>query len=198
MTETDNLQRQKDAKWGHLLAEVARILDDLPLVKTVKWGADVYTHQGKNVVSYAAFKEYVALWFYNGVFLTDPANCLISAQEGKTKALRQWRIQTLAELDEPRLREYVREAMEVAEKGWKVAPEVKPLPDLPTELQNALADDADFATAFEQLSPGGKREYISYIAEAKREATRASRMVKIYPMILANKGLNDSYKKGNK
>jgi uncharacterized protein YdeI (YjbR/CyaY-like superfamily) len=46
-------------------------------------------------------------------------------------------------------------------------------------------------TAFASLSPGKQREYTEYIEEAKRDATKQSRLAKITPMILAGAGLND-------
>ena len=45
------------------------------------------------------------------------------------------------------------------------------------------------------LSPGKRREYAEYIAEARREDTRNKRLEKIMPMILAGQGLNDRYRK---
>lgn len=74
-------------KWGEELSYLSSIIQKTPLEKTVKWGSDVYTFNGKNVLSYGGFKNYFALWFYNGVFLQDKYNVLISAQEGVTKSL---------------------------------------------------------------------------------------------------------------
>jgi uncharacterized protein YdeI (YjbR/CyaY-like superfamily) len=43
------------------------------------------------VVGIGSFKSYFGLWFHQGALLSDDENVLINAQEGKTKALRQWR-----------------------------------------------------------------------------------------------------------
>lgn len=45
------------------------------------------------------------------------------------------------------------------------------------------------------LTKGKQREYNEYIEQAKQEKTKASRIEKIKPLILENKGLNDKYKK---
>ena len=67
------------------------ILNNTDLEETIKWGAPCYTINGKNIVGMAAFKSYIGLWFHQGVFLKDLKKVLINAQEGTTKALRQWR-----------------------------------------------------------------------------------------------------------
>ena len=45
------------------------------------------------------------------------------------------------------------------------------------------------------MTKGKQREYAEYIADAKREETKSKRLEKIIPMILANQGLNDKYRK---
>jgi Bacteriocin-protection, YdeI or OmpD-Associated/Domain of unknown function (DUF1905) len=48
--------------------------------------------------------------------------------------------------------------------------------DIPHELAVALADDDGARAAFDALSPSHRREYASWIAEAKRADTRARRV----------------------
>ncbi len=48
--------------------------------------------------------------------------------------------------------------------------------------------------SFKALTPGKQREYCSYVADAKREATKLTRIEKITPMILNGVGLHDKYK----
>lgn len=91
---------QNNTKWDEELALIAAIFDKTPLEKSIKWGADVFTCNGKNVVSYGGFKDYFTIWFYNGVFLEDKFKVLINAQDGKTKSLRQWRFKSKNEIDE--------------------------------------------------------------------------------------------------
>ncbi|MDT0687112.1 DUF1801 domain-containing protein [Autumnicola psychrophila] len=37
----------------------------------MKWGAPVYTLEGKNVIGLAAFKNHCAMWFFNGASLKE-------------------------------------------------------------------------------------------------------------------------------
>ena len=65
------------------------------------------------------------------------------------------------------------------------------MPDL---LAGALENDAELNTSFGKLSPGKQREYMEYIAEPKKEATKEKRLEKIIPMIRSGQGLNDRYR----
>ncbi len=181
-------------KWREEIALLASIVIKAPLEKTMKWGTEVFTYNGKNVLSYGGFKHFFVLWFYNGVFLTDKYKVLVSAQEGVTKSLRQWRFTSIEEVDEEKILEYISEAIDVEKKGLRIKPEkLKPVA-LPQILADALAADVNLQTAFYRITPGKQKEYILYLNEAKQEATRIKRMEKIKPMILDGLGLNDKYK----
>lgn len=186
---------QSNTKWTEELEVIASILNKSNLERSIKWDAEVFTYNGVNVVSYGGFKNYFTIWFYNGVFLQDPYKVLVSAQEGKTKSLRQWRFTSKEEIDEKKILEYISEAVEAEKKGLKIKPEkFKPLP-VPYLLQEALEREKGLKENFEKLTPGRQKEYIVYIGEAKLEATRINRLEKIKPMIREGVGLNDKYKK---
>ena len=48
--------------------------------------------------------------------------------------------------------------------------------DVPDDLAAALAGDAAARDAFERMSPSHQREYVRWIAEAKRDVTRTRRV----------------------
>ncbi|OXM60371.1 YdeI/OmpD-associated family protein [Amycolatopsis vastitatis] len=50
--------------------------------------------------------------------------------------------------------------------------------ELPGELTAALAAAPDAAAAFEALPPSHRREYVQWVAEAKKPETRVSRAQK--------------------
>ena len=184
------------AAWQDELQTLRKALNACGLEETVKWGAPCYTHLGKNVVGIAAFKSYCGLWFHQGALLADKAGVLINAQEGKTKALRQWRFQSKKEIKPRIIKQYIREAMELVEAGKEIKPaRSKKSVSVPRELQEALASNKRAKTRFDQMSPACRREYAEYIAEAKRDETKARRVKKILPMILEAKGLHDKYRK---
>ena len=164
------------------------------LVEEVKWGAPVYTVNGKNIVGIGAFKSYVGLWFFQGALLKDKERVLINAQEGKTKALRQWRFTSANELNQNLINKYVKEAIANQKQGFLMKP-AKPKPALiPEELMTMLKSDKALKIAFENITPYKQKEYAEYISKAKRIATKETRLTKIKPLILAGIGLNDKYR----
>lgn len=169
------------------------ILKECELEETIKWGAPTYTVNGKNVVGIGAFKSYVGFWFYQGVFLKDPKNVLINAQEGTTKALRQWRFESVEDMDPKLIKSYVQEAISNQKAGKEMKPQSKKV-EMPDELKKALAKDKTLQSKFNDLTPGKQKEYSEHIGSAKQEKTRLNRLEKAIPMILEGKGLHDKYR----
>lgn len=177
-----------------ILDKLKSIISETELDRTVKWGIDVFTYQGQNIIGIAAFKSYVGIWFYNGVVLSDPAQVLVNAQEGKTKSQRQWRFHSIEEINRDLIVSYVKEAVENAKKGFKPVIQKSEEIEFPPILCEALSSNEELNFCFEKLSPSKQKEYASYISEAKREATQIARIEKIKPMIMQGIGLNDKYK----
>lgn len=185
---------QQHKQWQEELRILASIIAKADLKKTIKWGAEVFVYNGKNVVSYGGFKNYFALWFFNGVFLKDKYQVLESAQEGKTKSLRHWKFYSIDEIDEKKILDYINEAIQVEKKGLKIAADKFQPIDIPEILNETLKNNKKLKSAFDQLTPGRQKEYILFINEAKQESTKIKRIEKICPMILDGIGLNDKYK----
>ncbi len=181
--------------WQDELIRLRKILTSTDLRETVKWGGPCYTFDGKNVVGMGAFKSYVGLWFFQGALLADKEKVLINAQEGKTKALRQWRFTSKKEIDATRITAYVNEAVELQKQGLEIKADRSETTKIPPQLKQALQRNRKANSCFSQPTKGKQREYADYIADAKREETKVKRLEKILPMIKAGKGLNDKYRK---
>ena len=170
------------------------ILTCKELKEDIKWGGPIYTVDGKNVLAIGGFKKYFTIWFHQGVFLSDPNKVLVNANEERTRGLRQWRFESVADIKPALIKKYIKEAIQNSKEGKEIKPEKKkPIP-LPVELQNAFRKNKNMKPAFQGLTPFKQREYLEYVTEAKTEATRLKRVEKISPMILAGKGLNDKYR----
>lgn len=183
-----------ETKWAEELAILKAIVRRTELEETLKWGTEVYTYRGKNVLSFAGFKHYFALWFYNGAFLKDEHNVLINAQEGVTRALRQWRFTSKDEINETLILDYIAEAIENEKEGKRIKPRPSVSVPIPEIFKQKLDSDKTLMTAFKKLTPYKQNEYNEYIQSAKREETKESRIQKIIPLILKGAGLNDKYK----
>jgi uncharacterized protein YdeI (YjbR/CyaY-like superfamily) len=192
--ETVDEHIDKADHWHSELIRLREILQSTELVETVKWGGPCYTHNDKIVVGLAGFKSYFGIWFFQGALLSDKDDVLVNAQEGRTKAMRQWRFASSKEIKARQIKAYIKEAIQLQEQGKEIkADRSKPIV-LPPQLMKALAMNKNAKCAFEELTQGKQREYTDYIAEAKRDETKAKRLEKILPMIAACIGLNDNYR----
>ena len=182
-------------QWHDELALLRKILLTCDVEETIKWGAPAYTHHGKNVVGIGAFKSYVGLWFHQGALLADEAGVLMNAQEGVTRAMRQWRFAAKKEIKARLIKQYVKEAMRLVEAGQEIKPVRKKKPiTVPAELKAVLAKHKKAKAKFDALPPSYRRDYADYISNAKRDATKERRLKEILPMILAAKALHDKYR----
>lgn len=186
-------QWDKTNQWEEELDYLKSILLKTELVETTKWGRPTYTCNGKNVLGIGGFKSYVGIWFFNGIYLKDEHKVLVNAQEGVTKALRQWRFQSKAGMNEKLILQYVQEAI-ANEKAGMVYKPAKKEAIVSEYLQKELENDPELKTAFEQFTPYKQKEFLEYIATAKQEKTKQSRFEKIKPFILSGIGLNDKYR----
>lgn len=190
--ETEN-KWNKTNQWDNEIEQLHAIIRKTPLIETTKWGGPVYTYKNKNVVGIGGFKSYFGIWFYNGVFLKDEKKLLINANEENTKSLRQMRFNSANEIDEKLILNYIKEAIEIEEKGLSI-PKEKKETIIPELLQKELDNNSELFTKFNKFSPYKQREFIEHITTAKQEKTQIARLEKIIPMILEERGLNDKYR----
>ena len=176
------------------LLRLREIVSGMDVDECMKWSFPCYTHNGQNVVGIGNFSSYFGLWFFQGALLEDKHQVLINAQEGKTKAMRQWRMRSAKEIKPRFIRAYLKEAIELARQGKAIKPDRNKALVLPPQLSEALAQDSKARKGFDGLTGGKQREYAEYIAEAKRDETKVKRLTKILPMITNGVGLNDKYR----
>ena len=183
--------------WEKTLRLLRKLISSTALEETVKWGMPVYTLHGKNVVGFSAFKAWTGLWFYQGVFLKDPARKLINAQEGTTKGLRQMRFASIQEIEESReiILAYLWEAIKNQKAGKAIKPERNKPVDIPEELNDVFNLNTALRDGFNALSLSKRREYAEFVGSAKLTETRKQRLEQVIPLILKGTGLNDGYRK---
>ena len=181
----------RDGRWRDELAALRAILLACPLTEDFKWRSPVYTAHGGNVATVWGLKDNAALSFFKGVLLRDPEGILLAPGEN-SRSVRMVKFTGLAEIAamEAVLKDYIREAVENEKAGRKVDFPKDDL-DYPEELVDRLDGDPDFRTAFEALTPGRQRGWVLHFSGAKQSATRASRIEKAAPRILAGRGMHD-------
>jgi uncharacterized protein YdeI (YjbR/CyaY-like superfamily) len=174
----------KSGKWESSLILLREILLSTGLEETVKWNMPVYTWEEKNIIGMVAFKKYAGLWFYQGVFLTDPGGFIVAAED-ETRAQRQWRFRSAEEIREhiDDLVEYIEEAIENQKQGKEIKPDFNKPVIIPEELQSAFSNEPGLLEAFNSLSKSQKRQYTQHINQAKQLTTRERRLRKVIQLI---------------
>lgn len=178
--------------WKEELEVIRQIVLDTGLQEEIKWGAPVYTHQGKNIVSVAALKESANIGFFKGALLSDNHKILI--QQGNLQSDRIIKFTGTEEIKklENILKSYISEAIAIEESGQKVIFQKNPEP-VPEELLQVFEQDPMFKKAFYALTPGRQRGYIIYFSQPKIAQTRIGRIEKYRQQILNGIGINDKY-----
>lgn len=175
-------------RWQAEIAAMQRVLAGLGMTEECKWGKPTYTVDGRNIVIIQGFKEYLALGFFQGALLEDPGTLLV--QLGRTHAARVMKFTSAKEIRAaaPTIEAYVREAIAVEKAGLRMKPKASADFPVPDELTERFRRDPRLRRAFEALTPGRQRSYLYHFASAKQSATRAARIEKAMPAILAGRG----------
>lgn len=176
--------------WRDEAEALREILLDCGLTEELKWRSPCYAKGGKNVCIIQSMKDFLALLFFKGALLKDPDG-LLERQGPFSNAGYRMRFTSVSDVvgAASSIRAYVREAIEVERAGRKV--EKGPDLDYPGELVAALAEDRELEAAFGRLTPGRQRGYVLHFSGAKQSKTRAARIRKCRPRILAGKGFQD-------
>ncbi|WNS45821.1 YdeI/OmpD-associated family protein [Paenibacillus sp. MMS20-IR301] len=182
----------KASQWQEEYGKLRSVLLGCQLTEELKWGVPCYTFQGGNIALIHGFKEYCAIMFVKGSLLPDPQGILIQ-QTKNVQAGRQIRFTNIQEINglEATITNYIYNAIEVESAGLTVDYTKDTEYDIPEEFQARLDESPDLQAAFEALTPGRKRQYITYFTEPKQSKTRTARVDKCMSRIMEGKGLSD-------
>ncbi len=177
-------------RWPDEIAALRPILRGAGLDEALKWAKPCYSVDGANIAIVQEMKDFLALMFFKGALLDDPDDVLESQGENTRSAMRIC-FRSVDDVDRlaGTVARYVENAITVEDAGLEVEP--APEPELAPELQERLDADPALKAAFEDLTPGRRRGYNLHISDAKKPETRANRVEKYIPKILAGKGLRD-------
>jgi len=177
--------------WAEGLLALRRICLDQGLEETVRWGHPCYRHVDRNIALIGAFRGDFRLTFMNAALMRDPEG-ILEGRGPNTQHPDMIRFNSPEQVAvlAPVIGAYLQEAMGYAKAGVKAQKSDRDL-ELPEELVEALDADPELAEAFWSLTPGRQRSYQIVVSAAKASATRAARIVKFRPHILAGKGATE-------
>lgn len=148
--------------------------------ETIKWGAPTFMVGGKNVVGLAAFKAHAAIVIHHEDRSGEGMGSL-----GKLTSLA----------DLPPDAELIARFRAGAEALGTPRPKRAAKPELPVPpALTAALDAAPAARAtFDAFAPSHRREYVEWIADAKREATQAKRIAQAVEWLAEGRKRNWKY-----
>jgi uncharacterized protein YdeI (YjbR/CyaY-like superfamily) len=158
--------------------------------EAIKWGAPHFMYKGM-LCGMAAFKQYCGVNFWKERLLRESGGRNAETLE------RVGRMTGVKDLPSKQdLSSLVKQAMALNDEGVTVtrAPREKAAPiRVPADLTSALQKNRKAKTAFDAFSPSHKREYVEWIAEAKRDETRQRRVQNAVKWIAEGKSRNWKY-----
>jgi uncharacterized protein YdeI (YjbR/CyaY-like superfamily) len=164
--------------------------------ETLKWGAPSFVYRGKILCSMAAFKQHASFGFWQGARVVGA----VAAKPGE--GMGQFgRLARLADLPGKReLAGYIKQAMKLIDSGVTRTSTskagAKPPLVVPGDFAAALAGDRLAGKTFEAFTTSQRREYVEWITEAKREATRQRRLAQAIEWLAEGKSRNWKYRDG--
>ena len=124
-------------RWPGEIAALRPILSDAGLTEAIKWRKPCYSHHGKNIVIVQEMKDFLALMFFKGALLSDPAG-ILREQGPNSRSARRIELTSVDEVSRlaQTISAYLHEAIAVEEAGIEVDP--PPELVLVDELQQRL------------------------------------------------------------
>ncbi|TNE89943.1 MAG: hypothetical protein EP330_09985 [Deltaproteobacteria bacterium] len=180
----------RETRWKDETIALREVLLGEGLDEDYKWGKPCYASGGTNIAIIQSMSDFLSLMFFKGILLADPQG-LLEEQGENTHAARRVCFRSAEDVAaySDAVKALIKAAIVVEEMGTPLPPRPKTV--LCDELQDALDADPALARAFDELTPGRQREYNLYISGAKQSATRARRVEKYAPQILAGKGMRE-------
>lgn len=161
--------------------------------ETMKWSMPHFMYEGM-LCGMASFKAHCTFGFWKGA--------LVLGEDGRAEkdAMGQFgRIERISDLPPKRtLVALIRRAMQLNDEGVRSparARKPKPPAEVPDDLSAALARNRKARATFEGFSASQRREYVEWIAGAKREETRARRLATTLEWLAEGKPMNWKYQK---
>jgi uncharacterized protein YdeI (YjbR/CyaY-like superfamily) len=172
------------------MAGLRSILLSCGLTEEIKWGKPCYSHEGRNIVILQEMKAFLALMFFKGALLSDSEGVL-EEQGPNSRSARRIRFTSVGDVARlaNTVKTYIDEAIDVEEVGLEVGP--APELVLAYELPNRLDEDSAFKAAFEELTPGRRRECNLYFSDGKQAKTREARVARYAQKILDGDAFRD-------
>ena len=167
------------------------------VVETIKWSRPFFEYRGVILGNMSAFKEHFSFGFWGEEIASVLREAKVLRPDAMGSLGRLTRIEDLP--PSKQMLELIRSAADFIDRGLytspiaarhKVAKAPVPAVEAPPEFTIALKANKRASAAFAAFSPSCKREYVGWIAEAKRAETREKRITAAIDRISEGKHRN--------
>jgi uncharacterized protein YdeI (YjbR/CyaY-like superfamily) len=168
--------------------------------ETIKWSRPFFEYRGVILCNMSAFKEHCSFGFWGEEMRAVLREAKVLREDGMGSL---GRISSTANLPtDKQMLGWLRQAAGFVDSGQYTSPIAarrsvvkapKPVLEAPAEFATALKRNKKAAAVFAAFSPSCKREYIEWIAEAKRAETRDKRIATAVEWIAEGKQRNWKY-----
>jgi uncharacterized protein YdeI (YjbR/CyaY-like superfamily) len=168
--------------------------------ETIKWSRPFFVYRGAILGNMSAFKEHCSFGFWGEEIGAVLREAKVVQKDGMGSL---GRITSVKDLPSDKLMlGWIRQAAGFVADGTYTSPIAarrsvvkapKAAPEIPAEFTAALKKDKKAAAVFAAFSPSCKREYVEWIADAKRPETREKRIATAVEWIGEGKQRNWKY-----
>jgi uncharacterized protein YdeI (YjbR/CyaY-like superfamily) len=153
------------------------------VVETIKWSRPFFEFKGVILGNMSAFKEHCTFGFWGQEISAVLRQEKVLQPDAMGSLGRLTRVEDLPSTKQ--LLSLLRQAVAFIDSGQytspisarqKVVKAPRPAIEAPPEFMRALKASKKASAVFAQFSPSCKREYIEWIADAKRDETRGKRI----------------------
>lgn len=163
------------------------------LEEQIKWGCPHFDYKGM-LGGMAAFKNHVSFGFWKSRLMSDPKKLFATGPKASMCVIKAG---APADLPPDRVFiQYVKEAAALNDadvKAPRTPAKTRKQPRTPADLTAALKKNAKARATFAAFSPGHKREYVTWLTEAKRDETRRKRLATAIEWMADGKPRNWKY-----
>ncbi len=160
--------------------------------ESIKWGMPSFAYAGGILCGIAAFKRHVSFGFWK--------HALVMGEDVERDGMGSFgKMASLSDVPSKKaMTLLIRKAMRLNEQGVKTSVARKtvgpraPL-EVPEELLAALGKNRKAKATFDGFSPSARREYVEWVAEAKRDETRQRRIAQAVEWMAEGKQRNWKY-----
>jgi uncharacterized protein YdeI (YjbR/CyaY-like superfamily) len=170
------------------------------VVETIKWSRPFYEYKDVILGNMSAFKEHCSFGFWGEEISAVLREAKVLQPDAMGSLGRLTRIDDLP--TDKQMLSLLRQAVAFIDSGQytspiaarhKVVKAPTPPPEAPPEFTKALKANKKASAIFAALSPSCKKEYVEWIADAKRAETRDKRIATAIDWISEGKQRNWKY-----